>query len=130
MLGHTNGPPVPVEPVNFPIPRFDNLVPGYPSDGIARTLDLVLDPPIRMDDGREIDNLHLEEPTINEVIQAEGELIAGGHVQNVDKYRVALISQASKTPRTVINKMRVSQVYEAYNFLMGFWPPGHRIGVY
>jgi signal recognition particle subunit SEC65 len=88
-----------------------------PSDDNARTLTIYLDPPIDGSNGRTYTELLLEEPTAKMVERAEAELGGNMSVHALRKYQIALVSQGSKTPRDVVEKMRISQVKEAADFL-------------
>src|SRR5262249_42795894 len=85
----------------------------------GRTLDIAIEPPITVND-RTYTTLHLEEPSAQMVVAAEAELAGPMNVHSLRKYQIALVSQGSKTPRAVIERMRISQVREAADFLSQF----------
>jgi hypothetical protein len=85
-------------------------------DGIPRTLDITLDPPIEWD-SKFYDVLHLREPTGRMLLLAEGELTGDLNPQKLRKFQLALISQASGEPRQVIERLPASVIREAFNFL-------------
>lgn len=99
-----------------------------PADDLPRTLTLDIDPPIEAN-GKTYTTLYLEEPTAQMVERAEQEY-AGGQmtVHTIRKHQIALVSQGSKTPRAVIEKMRISQLEEASDFLSSFIGAGRRTG--
>ena len=96
-------------------------LPGADRDAGAtsdeRTMTIYLDPPIDGSNGHTYSELHLEEPTAKMVERAEAELGGNMSVHALRKYQIALVSQGSKTPRDVVEKMRISQVKEAADFL-------------
>jgi hypothetical protein len=97
----------------------DAFAGGEPDDDERRTLTIHLDPPIEVN-GRAYTELHLEEPTAQMVERAEAELAGNMSVHALRKYQIAFVSQGSKTPRAVIEKMRITQVKEAADFLSSF----------
>jgi hypothetical protein len=97
----------------------DDFVSVQRADNPARTFDMVIDPPITGSNGKEYETLHLEEPTGRMVERAEAELVTM-NVHTLRKYQIALVSQASGTPRDVVEKMRISQIREAADFLSSF----------
>lgn len=107
-------------------------VAGDESDGksqsqeLPRTLDIELDPPIDFN-GKTYTTLHLEEPTAQMVERAEAELLQM-NVHTLRKHQIALVSQGSQTPRAVIERMRISQVREAADFLSSFIGGGPQTG--
>ena len=96
-----------------------NLAAAEPDrrDGIPRTLDLTLDPPIEWD-SKFYDTLHLVEPTGRMLLLAEGELTGDLNPQKLRKFQIALISHGANVPRQVVERMGASQIREAYNFLV------------
>ena len=92
-------------------------------DREPRTLTIHLDPPIEVN-GRTFTELHLEEPTAQMVERAEAELAGNMSVHALRKYQIAFVSQGSKTPRAVIERMRITQVKEAADFLSSFLGSG------
>lgn len=99
-------------------------------NGVARlpeTLDIELDPPIEWNNST-YHQIHLEEPTGHMVERAEAELAGNMNVHTMRKYQIALVSQASNTPRQVIERMRISQIVEASDFLQRFIASGRATG--
>jgi hypothetical protein len=86
-------------------------------DGIARTLDITLDPPVEWD-SKFYDVLHLREPTGRMLLLAEGELTGDLNPQKLRKFQIALISHGADVPRQVIERLPASVLREAYNFLV------------
>jgi hypothetical protein len=92
------------------------------------TMDLVIDPPIEGSNGKTYEHLHLEEPTARMVERAEAELAGNFNVHSLRKYQIALVSHATGTPRDVIERMRISQLTKASDFLSTFIGSGRAIG--
>jgi hypothetical protein len=88
-------------------------------DDLPRTLDIELDPPVE-DNGKTYSTLHLEEPTGLMVERAEAELAGAMSVHALRKYQISLVSHGAGVPRSVVNKMRISQIREAADFLSRF----------
>jgi hypothetical protein len=86
-------------------------------DGIPRTLDLAIDPPIEWD-SKFYDTLHLREPTGRMLLLAEGELTGDLNPQKLRKFQIALISHGADVPRQVVERLPASLLREAYNFLV------------
>lgn len=70
--------------------------------------------------GKTFTTLHLEEPTGQMIERAELELANNVSVHALRKYQIALVSQGSGVPRQVIEKMKISQIKEAADFLSSF----------
>lgn len=85
----------------------------------GRTLDIEIDPPIVFND-RTYTTLHLEEPTGQMVLNAEAELAGGMNMHSMRRYQFALVSHGGKIPRQAVDKMRISQIREAADFLSQF----------
>lgn len=98
------------------------------ADANAVTKDLVIDPPIEWSDGKTYEVLHLQEPTGKQMEMAESELKAETNIYTLRRYQIALISHASKTPKGVIENMRISQIEEASSFLQRFTRGGRETG--
>jgi hypothetical protein len=100
-----------------------------PIDGAdePRTLDIEIDPPIEANN-KTWTSLHLEEPTAKMIELAEAELAGNMSVHALRKYQIALVSQGAKVPRAVVERMRISQVREAADFLSGFIGGGPATG--
>ena len=92
-------------------------------DDLPRILDIEIDPPIEWN-GKTYSTLHLEEPTGRMIEKAEQELSGGANFAALRKYQFALVSNASHTPRAVVEKMRISQIQQAADFLGSFMPGG------
>jgi hypothetical protein len=93
----------------------------------SRIKDIEIDPPIEVN-GKTYDVLHLEEPTAQMIERAEQELSGAMSVHALRKYQISLVSLGSKTPRAVVERMRISQVKEAADFLSSFIGGGPAIG--
>src|SRR3954468_2044464 len=93
-----------------------------------RMLDMEIEPPIEGPNGRTYTTLHLEEPTAQMIERAEAELAGNMSVHAMRKYQIALVSQGAKVPRAVIEKMRISQVKQAADFLSQFIAGGPLTG--
>ncbi|HSR78764.1 MAG TPA: phage tail assembly protein [Xanthobacteraceae bacterium] len=98
-----------------------------PGGDEPRVLDIELDPPIEWNN-KTYETLHLEEPTAHMVERAEQELAGNMSVHALRKYQIALVSHASGQPRQVIERMRISQVREAADFLSRFIGGGQATG--
>src|ERR1700739_4519536 len=92
---------------------------GLAHDGLPRSLDIEIDPPVQWD-SKTFDHLHLEEPTARMVLRAEGELSGTVNMPQMRAYQIALVSHAAGVPRQVIEQMRISQMLEAFGFLAHF----------
>lgn len=97
-------------------------------DDSPRVLDLVLDPPIGIGE-KVFTTLHLEEPTLDQVIKAEAELTDGVNVHSNRMYEMALISLVAEVPRQAIGKLRWSQFRECRDFLIAIRAGGPLTGV-
>jgi hypothetical protein len=100
---------------------------GKRDDDAPRTLDMIIDPPIEWNNNT-YESLHLEEPTAHQVERAESELAGSVNVHALRKYQIALVSQSSGLPRQVVERMRISQVREASDFLSTFIGGGRETG--
>jgi Phage tail assembly chaperone proteins, E, or 41 or 14 len=104
---------------------------GVPAaDAFPRVLDLEIDPPVEA--GQIYSTMHLREPTFQEVRTAETEMVRDAFGRATDgstrAYQLALISKVSGVPRQAIDQMRISQVDQAFLFLISFRPPGPATG--
>ena len=97
-------------------------------DDVPRVLVIDIDPPIEFSNGKTYDTLRLEEPTGQAVQKAEQELKDGANWASLRAYQFALISNATGVPRGVIERMRISQIIQAADFLQTFLPGGRLIG--
>jgi hypothetical protein len=100
---------------------------GRSDDDAPRTLDMVIDPPIEWNNNT-YESLHLEEPTAQQVERAESELAGQVSMHTMRKYQIALVSQCSGLNRQVVERMRISQVREAADFLSTFIGGGRGTG--
>jgi hypothetical protein len=102
-----------------------------PADAFPRVLDLDIDPPVEFG-GKTFTNMHLHEPSFQQVREAEVERVRDPFGNYTDAstrlYEMTLISKVSKVPRQAIDQMRVSQVDQAFIFLTSFRPPGPATG--
>ena len=98
-----------------------------PEGAEPRVLTIEIDPPIEWNN-KTYDRLHLEEPTGHMVERAESELAGNMSVHALRKYQIALVSHASGQPRQVIERMRISQIREASDFLSRFIGGGQATG--
>jgi hypothetical protein len=92
-----------------------------------RTLDIDLVDPIEVA-GRTYTSLHLEEPTAQMVERAESELANNMSVHTLRKFQISLVSQGAKVPRAVVERMKISQVKAAADFLSSFTGSGPPTG--
>jgi hypothetical protein len=100
---------------------------GASESDLPRTLELDIDPPIEWN-GKTYATMHLEEPTGHQIERAEAELAVAVNVHTLRKYQFAIISQASGMPRQAVEKMRISQIKEAADFLTSFISAGPETG--
>lgn len=108
---------------------------GFPGDGSAdasdelpRFLVIEIDPPIEWN-GKTYAEMRLEEPTGQMIAKSEQELANGANFAALRAYQFALVSNCSGVPRQAIEKMRISQIQKAADFLSSFMPGGLRTGV-
>ena len=105
----------------------EGLAGHAPDTDDIRTMDLDIDPPIEIN-GKPYTRLHLEEPTAQMMERAEAELAHGYDAWSLRKYQIWLVSQGGKLPRAVVEKMRVTQVKKAADFLQSFLASGPETG--
>jgi Phage tail assembly chaperone proteins, E, or 41 or 14 len=91
------------------------------------TMDLEIDPPVEWNN-KTYTSLHLEEPTGEMVERAEQELAGNVSVHALRKYQIALVSHGAGVPRQVIQRMRISQIKKAADFLSVFMGGGPATG--
>jgi hypothetical protein len=112
---------------------MQGVIPINPGQGVdrndepPRTLTIYIDPPVE-DNGKSYTELRLEEPTARMIERAEAELAGNMSVHSLRKYQIALVSQGAQVPRSVVDKMRISQVREAADFLATFIGGGPETG--
>jgi hypothetical protein len=104
----------------------EGAAPALPDD-LPRVLDIEVDPPVEWN-GNTYATLHLEEPTGQMIVKSEQELAQGANFAALRKYQFALVSNASGVPRQAIEKMRISQIQQAFDFLSRFMPSGPATG--
>lgn len=90
-------------------------------------LDIEIDPPIEYLK-KQFTTLHLVEPTALQMQRANQEIAADTNHFTLLRYRIRLVAENTGTPREVIEKMRISQVEEAFRFLEPFTPLFHLTG--
>ena len=86
-----------------------------------REMDLDIDPPIEYLK-KHFTTLHLVEPTALQVQRAEFEIAAGSNMFTLRRYQIKLIAEVAAVPREVVEKMRISQMEEAWRFLEPYTP--------
>jgi hypothetical protein len=113
--------------MSSPFPQVVTNGTGNHDDDLPRFLDIEIDPPIEWN-GKTYSVLHLEEPTGQQIERAEAELAVSVNVHTLRKYQLAVISQASGMPRQAVEKMRISQIKQAADFLTSFTSSGPETG--
>jgi len=102
-----------------------------PADAFPKVRDINIDPAVEVN-GAVFTTMHLREPTFQEVTQAETVIIRDAFGRMTDAssrlYQATLISKVSGVSRAAIDKMRISQVNEAFSFLMEFRDAGPATG--
>lgn len=88
-------------------------------DLTPRQMRIDLDPPIHWNDN-DYTEITIREPTGAEVLRAEGELGQQWTAQTFRKYKFALVALVSGEPRQVIERMPISQLERAFDFLNHF----------
>lgn len=96
-------------------------------DDLPRFLVFDIDPPIEWN-GKTYSEMRLEEPTGQMIVKSEQELANGANFAALRNYQFALVSNCSGIPRQAIEKMRISQIQKAADFLSSFMPGGLRTG--
>jgi hypothetical protein len=86
-----------------------------------RELDLEIDPPIEFLKKR-FTTLHLEEPTALQMQRAEFEIAEASNMFTLRRYQIKLVAEVAGVPREVVERMRISQVGEAFRFLEPYTP--------
>ena len=97
-------------------------------DDLPRTLVIELDPPITWSNDKTYTELRLEEPTGQQVIKAEQELMPPINYVKLRMYQFVLISLVADVPRGVVEKMRITQITKATDFLSAYMPGGLSTG--
>lgn len=96
-------------------------------DDLPKFLVIEIDPPVEWN-GRTFSEMRLEEPTGQMIVKSEQELANGANFASLRNYQFALVSNCSGIPRQAIEKMRISQIQKAADFLSAFMPGGRPIG--
>jgi len=60
--------------------------------------------------------------------KAEQELAPGPNAYTLRRFQITLVAQAAKVPREVVERMRVSDVTRAFDFLATLLPGGQPTG--
>jgi hypothetical protein len=113
--------------MSSPFPQVVTNGTGNHDDDLPRFLDIEIDPPVEWN-GKTYSTLHLEEPTGQQIERAEAELAAVVNIHTLRKYQFAIVSQASGMPRQAVEKMRISQIKQAADFLTSFTSSGPETG--
>jgi hypothetical protein len=90
-----------------------------PDDLTPRVLRLDLNPPIHWNDN-DYTEITIREPTGSQVLRAEAELGQQWTAATFRRYKFALIALVSGEPRQVIERMPISQLERAFDFLNRF----------
>ena len=86
-----------------------------------------LDPPIS-NGGGAVTELTLQEPTAAQVRAAESHLRNGVNPQSLRDYQLSLVTSVSGVSRQAIDKLPVSKLLEAADYLQGFISPPLKTG--
>lgn len=97
--------------------EFDNAEPAER----PREIDIELDPPITVDK-KQFTRLHLKEPTALQIQRAEFEIAGGANHHNLRKYQIALVAFVAAVPVEVVQRIRITELGEAWSFLEPFTP--------
>jgi hypothetical protein len=100
-----------------------------PPPMMGMEFDVEIEPPIEFMK-KQFTTLHLVEPTALQMQRANAELSDGQNMFTLLRYRIRLVAEVSATPREVIERMRISQVEEAFRFLEPFTPLFHLTGLH
>jgi hypothetical protein len=84
-----------------------------------RTLVIPINPPIKHEGG-EVSELKLREPTGKEMREAERKFDGGMTPEAVSNFEVALVGAVSGVPEVALNKLPVSVMRRASDFVRGF----------
>ena len=90
-------------------------------------LTLELEPQIEFKGGR-YDALHLREPKVIEVRQAESHLRGNFGPEQLRKYQIALIAKVANVPEPVAEALPISKLNAAWKYLRGFIEPSQETG--
>jgi hypothetical protein len=96
-------------------------------DEPPRTLDIEIDPPIVIND-KTYDVIHLKEPTAFQVEDAEKEMASGMTVYTLRKYQIKLVANVSGIPHPIVQRIPISLVIKAFDFLQPFTASGRPTG--
>jgi hypothetical protein len=113
--------------MSSPFPQVVTNGTGNHDDDLPRFLDIEIDPPVEWN-GKTYSTMHLSEPTGVQIERAEAELAAVVNIHTLRKYQFAIVSQASGVPRQAVEKMRISQIKQAADFLTSFTTSGPETG--
>lgn len=86
--------------------------------GAERRLDIALEPAIEHAGGT-VAALHLREPTGREMREAERTLSDAISVESSSAFEIALIGAVSGLPEDVLNKLKISVMHRARQFVTG-----------
>ena len=89
---------------------------------------IVLDPPIKRDDGGTVTELLLREPTAGQVRAAETQLRNGVNPLSLREYQLSLVTSVSGISRKVIEQVPIHQLVEGADYLQNFITPPLRTG--
>ena len=92
------------------------------------TLIIPLDPPIDRKGGGSVTELTLQEPTAAQVRGAETHLRNGVNPLSLREYQLSLVTAVSGVSREVIDRLPVSKLMEAANYLQDFITPPLKTG--
>jgi hypothetical protein len=106
---------------------LETLDPKGNGHDVSKPIDMRIDPPV--DD---ITSLHLREPTFQDVRIAEAQIVRDAYGRITDAssrdHQAVLLSRVCNVTRQQLDKMRISEVNRAYDFLMTFKDAGPAIG--
>lgn len=103
---------------------FTDLSAAIPT---PREMDIDIDPPIEFLK-KQFTTLRLQEPTALQMQRAEFEIAESSNMFTLRRYQIKLVSEVAAVPREVVEKMRISQLEEAFRFLEPFTPLFHLTG--
>ena len=89
---------------------------------------IVLDPPIKRDDGGTVTEILLREPTAGQVRAAESNLRNGINPQSLREYQLSLVAAVSGISRKVIDQVPIHQLVEGADYLQNFITPPPKTG--
>ena len=104
---------------------------GYDATDFGATMTIALFEPIKIG-GTTHEEITLQEPTAGALRDAERELGNGvpgtSSIAQLSAYKIAVVAAGARVNRVVIERMRMSQVNEAFAFLSPLLEAGQRIG--